>query len=153
MPPERSELVWAFVGNVIVAIGAGTLTVAAFVPSLPVVPDNFAVRITITGAGFIVFFWGYYISQAGTHRDPGAPLTNVFLPGPNGNDVTNEASVGVFELVRGGFVLAGALSLGASVRLFAVVIESWDPGTGVLAGCLAAFGYIFAHIGINWRVL
>ncbi len=153
MSVARHELVWAAVGNTVIALGAGTLSAAAFVPSLPVVPENFAVRTVVIAVGFAAFFWGYHISQAGTYRDSDEPLLNVFLPGSDSTKGMTSGNVGLFKLVRGGFVMAGALSLGGGVRLFALLIDSGDLMLGGFAGVATAIGYICAHIGINWRLL
>lgn len=149
MPPEWRAVVWAFVGSVVVAVGGGTATIAAFVPSLPVGPDTFAVRTLVVGTGFAVFFAGYHVSQAGTHRNPDEPLGMALLPVPVVRGDDTGGAVEPFAVFRGVSVLLGVFGLGAGLRLFAVTISAWDPTLGLLAGAVCAGGYICGHIGVN----
>lgn len=158
MIPEGRELFWALAGNVVVGFGAGTATLAAFAPSLPLLGDpHFAVRVATVSVGFAFFFAGYHVTQAGTHRDRSEPVLASLLPtggssadGPGADDT---ASANPLVAVRGAFVLLGVLGLGAGMRLFAMTIQSWDPTTGLLAGVVCITGYIFGHIGLNWVLL
>lgn len=158
MLPEPGELFWALLGNVVVGFGAGTATLAAFAPTLPLVGDPlFVVRVCAVSLGFAFFFAGYHITQAGTYRDPEEPLLSELAPMPTGGDGENGSArndtatgtVDLFLVFRGGFVLLGLLGLGAGMRLFAVTIQSWSPVLGGLAGLVCIGGYICGHIGIN----
>ncbi|MFC7074727.1 hypothetical protein ACFQJ7_08330 [Halovenus rubra] len=158
MYPQRRDVYWAVGGNVVVGFGAGTATLAAFAPSLPLFDTpHFALRVAIVSLGFAFFFAGYHITQAGTYRNRDEPLTTTLLPtasqaGEQANAKEN-ASTSPLVLLRGVFVLLGVLGLGAGMRLFAITIQSWDPATGLLAGLVCIGGYIFGHIGLNWVLL
>jgi len=154
------ELFWALAGNTVVGFGAGTATIAAFAPSLPVVGDpHFLVRTVIVSIGFAFFFAGYHITQAGTYRDTSEPLVTSLAPHVN-QSATDEnpnrnrsIKTNGMVVVRGIFIILGVLGLGAGMRLFAMTIESWDPMLGLLSGIVCISGYIFGHIGINWVLL
>ncbi|MFB6310954.1 MAG: hypothetical protein ABEH64_07205 [Salinirussus sp.] len=144
MKPDLDELGWAFIGTVVVGIGAGTATLAAFAPALPVVDGGHpAIRVGTVSVGFAIFFAGYGISQIGTHRDRSldavAPATGSVAPG--------------FLLLRAIAIVLGLIGLGAGMRLFALTIQAWDPVLGVATGVVCIVGYIFGHIGINGVVL
>lgn len=157
MFPEPSEFGWALAGNVVVGIGAGTATLAAFAPQLPIVDGgNSIVRVGVVSVGFAVFFAGYGISQAGTYRDPDEPLvpgvpTSV-SDGPVGPGA-DSGSLDPFLAVRGLFLILGVVGLGAGMRLFALTIRGWDPRLGLATGIVCIIGYIFGHVGINGGVL
>lgn len=165
MPPETRHVVWAFAGNLVVGFGAGTATLAAFAPSLPVFGDpHFVSRVAVVSIGFAFFFAGYHITQAGTYRDPDEPVLVSLLPtsvltrggvASDGSGVKT-SDTGKFTpiaAVRGTFVVLGVVGLGAGMRLFAITIESWDPMMGVLTGIVCIGGYIAGHIGLNWVLL
>lgn len=152
MAPTRPELGWALAGAVVVGIGAGTATLAAFAPSLPTGPENFLTRTIVVAIGYAIFFAGYHVTQVGTYRDPETPLLRAFLPAPAPADGTAGTTTPVVA-VRGLFVMLGVLGLGAGMRLFALTVQSWDPLFGVLAGAISIGGYICGHIGINWVLL
>lgn len=144
---------WALVGNVVVGVGAGTATLAAFTPSFPALGDpHFLVRTVIVSVGFAVFFAGYHVTQAGTYRDPNEPLLSS-SGGPDTavEDESAESSTAV--VVQGVFVALGVLGLGAGMRLFAMTIASWDPALGLLSGTVCIGGYIAGHIGLNGVLL
>lgn len=149
MALNRSELGWAVAGNIVVGVGAGTSTLAAFAPRLPLVADPHpAVRVSIVSIGFAVFFAGYGLSQAGTHRDPESSLVDELRP-----DVGTAGNVTGFDVVRGVSLLLGVVVLGGGMRLFALTIQFWDPTLGLLTGVVCIAGYIFGHIGINGVIL
>lgn len=154
------EVVWAFVGNVVVGFGAGTATISAFAPSLPVLGDpHFLLRSVIVSVGFAFFFAGYHITQAGTYRNAGDPLLESLLPTvglpakTKGSNPTRPMRANVIVIIRGVFILLGVLGLGAGMRLFAMTIESWDPLIGLISGIVCISGYICGHIGLNWVLL
>lgn len=176
MAPTRRELGWALAGAVVVGTGAGTATLAAFAPSLPAGPENFATRTLVVAIGYAIFFAGYHISQVGTYRNPETPLLLDLLPVPTSVDAAGASNAGVASdaadstnagagsdatagtttplvAVRGLFIILGVLGLGAGMRLFALTVQSWDPLFGVLAGTVSIGGYICGHIGINWVLL
>lgn len=151
--PDAADLGWALAGNVVIGIGAGTATLAAFAPTLPLVPGgNPAVRVAVVSLGFAVFFAGYGLSQAGTHRDPGESPLDALTPSgsdeapPLGGD---SGTIDPFLVFRGVFVVLGMLGLGAGMRLFALTITAWDPVLGVATGVVCILGYICGHVGIN----
>lgn len=152
MAPTRRELVWALAGAVIVGVGAGTATLAAFAPSLPAVPEHFATRAIVVAIGYAIFFAGYHVSQVGTYRDPERPLLRALFPTPAPTEATAGTTTPLVA-VRGLFVILGVLGLGAGMRLFALTVQSWDPLFGVLAGAISIGGYICGHIGVNWVLL
>lgn len=144
MSPDPAEVGWALAGNVVVGLGAGTATLAAFAPTLPVVDGSTpVVRVTVVSLGFAVFFAGYGVSQLGTHRDwsLGAAVPST------------AASVDAFLVLRAIAVLLGLVGLGAGMRLFALTIQGWDPVLGVATGVVCITGYVFGHVGINGVVL
>lgn len=154
---RRQEVFWAFVGNIVVGFGAGTATIAAFAPSLPVFDDpHFIFRTVIVSIGFAFFFAGYHITQAGTYRDSETSLLASLLPAvgsPQKTSGSTSAKANAIVLVRGVFIFLGVLGLGAGMRLFAMTIESWDPMIGLLSGVVCILGYICGHIGLNWVLL
>lgn len=152
---DPAELGWALAGNVVVGIGAGTATLAAFAPQLPLVDGgNPAIRVGVVSLGFAVFFAGYGLSQIGTYRDPRESLLDGLLPGGDGTAGGADAgSIDAFLALRGLFVVLGMVGLGAGMRLFALTIQGWDPVLGVATGVVCILGYIFGHIGINGVVL
>lgn len=156
MGPDADELLWALVGNVVIGIGAGTATAAAFAPTLPVVPSHWATRVAVVSAGFAVFFAGYGLTQAGTYRNPDesllASLTPRF-PATGGTTSQDRRSLDVFLAVRGVFLVVGVVGLGAGMRLFALTIQSWDGTLGVATGLVCIGGYICGHIGMNGVVI
>ena len=150
MLPDTRELGWALAGNVVIGVGAGTATLAAFAPTLPLVDGgNPVVRVGVVAAGFAVFFAGYGLSQTGTYRDPDEPL----LPSIGGDEPSDAGSVDPFLAVRGLFLFLGLVGLGGGMRLFALTIGGWDARLGVATGVVCILGYIFGHIGINGGVL
>lgn len=151
MLPTSREVAWALAGNVVIAVGAGTATLAAFAPSQPVGPDTFATRTLVIALGYAMFFAGYHISQAGLYRDRTQSLVASLVPAPLTPSTAGTANP--FVAVRGLFILLGVLGLGAGLRLFAMTIESWDPTLGLLAGVVSIVGYICGHIGINWVLI
>jgi hypothetical protein len=154
MLPTPRELGWALAGNVVIGIGAGTATLAAFAPTLPVVDGgNSVVRVSVVSLGFAVFFAGYGLSQTGTYRDPDEPLVPPASRGDPSSDSTGAGSIDPFLAARGLFLVCGLLGLGAGMRLFALTIRGWDPVLGVLTGVVCILGYIFGHVGINGGVL
>jgi len=163
MGSDTRALVWALLGNVVVGFGAGTATLAAFSPALPLVGSPpFVVRVTIVSIGFAFFFAGYHVTQTGTYRDPDEPLPGALLPSSSGagdrSDPGTPAGddsgrVDPLTLFRGGFILLGVFGLGAGMRLFALTIGSWDPLLGVATGFVCIGGYICGHIGINGVLL
>jgi hypothetical protein len=158
MSPQWREFFWALAGNVVVGFGAGTATLAAFAPTLPLFgTPHFALRVAIVSVGFAFFFAGYHVTQAGTYRNRDEPLVASLLPTAGGSPekptADNNAGTNPLVLLRGGFVLLGVLGLGAGMRLFAMTIESWDPMMGLLAGVVCILGYICGHIGLNWVIL
>jgi hypothetical protein len=155
MSSDPAELGWALAGNVVVGIGAGTATLAAFAPSLPLVDGgNPAVRVGVVSLGFAVFFAGYGLTQAGTYRDPGESLLEGLRPGGDEPGTgRNAGSIDPFMVLRGSFVVLGMVGLGAGMRLFALTIQGWDPVLGVATGVVCILGYIFGHVGINGVVL
>jgi hypothetical protein len=160
MFPEKREVLWAFAGNLVVGFGAGTATLAAFAPSLPLFQaPPFVLRVLIVSIGFAFFFAGYHITQAGTYRDLDKPIVHSLAPIPaSANELENKTEPsrvylnGVVAL-RGFFVVLGVVALGAGMRLFAIAIESWDPRLGVLTGVVCIGGYISGHIGLNWMLI
>ena len=164
---ELDEVAWALAGNVVVGLGAGTATLAAFAPSLPVVDGgNPVLRVGVVSIGFALFFAGYRLSQAGTHRNPEESLRESFLPsngdadtadqrppGGAGTATSDSGSTTVILAVRGVFVVLGVVGLGAGMRLFALTIETWSGTLGVATGVVCITGYIFGHLGMNWVVL
>ena len=160
MWPDTRALLWALLGNVVVGFGAGTATLAAFSPTLPVVGSPpFVVRVSIVSIGFAFFFAGYHVTQTGTYRDPDESLRDAVVPSagdrpdsgaPGGSE---SGRVDPLMLFRGGFVLLGVFGLGAGMRLFALTIGSWDPVLGVATGFVCIGGYICGHIGINGVLL
>lgn len=154
---ERRVLLWALVGNIVVGFGAGTATLAAFSPTLPLFDSpHFVFRVLIVSIGFALFFAGYHITQAGTYRDPNDSLRGALLPGPDaGNSGAQSRSKSDSNgsdpviLLRSGFILMGVFGLGAGMRLFALTIASWDPVLGGTTGLVCIGGYICGHIGIN----
>jgi hypothetical protein len=153
MFPQSRELGWALAGNLVVGVGAGTATLAAFAPQLPVVDGaNPAVRVGVVSLGFAIFFAGYGVSQIGTYRDPAEPLVDTTLMAADGGTVS-PASIDPFLAVRGLFLVLGVVGLGAGMRLFALTIRGWDPVLGIATGVVCILGYIFGHVGINGGVL
>lgn len=152
MAPTERELGWALAGAAVVGAGAGTATLAAFAPSLPAGPENFATRTIVVAIGYAIFFAGYHVSQVGTYRDPERPLLQALVPATAPTDATAGTATPLVA-VRGVFVILGVLGLGAGMRLFALTVQSWDPLFGVLAGAISIGGYICGHIGINWVLL
>lgn len=134
-----------------VGFGAGTATLAAFSPTLPVVDgSNPAIRVGVVSLGFAFFFAGYHLTQVGTYLDPGESFVSAFVPVPDDEPgATDSGGLDALLLARGGFVLAGVVGLGAGMRLFALTIENWSGTLGLAAGVVCIVGYIFGHIGIN----
>ena len=162
MWPDSRAVLWALLGNVVVGFGAGTATLAAFSPTLPVVGSPpFVVRVSIVSIGFAFFFAGYHVTQTGTYRDPDEPLSGAVLPSAGGDNRSDPGAPGGSEsgrvdpltLFRGGFILLGVFGLGAGMRLFALTIGSWNPVLGVATGFVCIGGYICGHIGINGVLL
>jgi hypothetical protein len=162
MRPDTRALVWALLGNAVVGFGAGTATLAAFSPTLPVVGSPpFVVRVSIVSVGFAFFFAGYHVTQAGTYRDPDEPLRAAVLPTASGDEPSEPGTpagqdsgrLDPLALFRGGFIFLGVFGLGAGMRLFALTISSWDPVLGVATGFVCIGGYICGHIGINGVLL
>ncbi|CCQ34658.1 hypothetical protein HLRTI_001634 [Halorhabdus tiamatea SARL4B] len=154
MLPELRELFWAVAGNLVVGFGAGTATLSAFSPSLPLLDgSNPAIRVGVVSIGFAFFFAGYHLTQVGTYLDPDESFASAFVPVPDDQPhelgATDSGGVDGVLLARGGFVLVGVVGLGAGMRLFALTIQSWDATLGVAAGVVCIGGYIFGHIGIN----
>lgn len=155
MVPEGEELLWALAGNVVVGVGAGTATVAAFTPSLPAVPSHWTVRVAIISVGFAVFFAGYRLSQAGTHRDPDESLVESLTPDATtrGGDAPSATSIAGFQVLRGAFLVLGIVGLGAGMRLFALTIQTWSGTLGIATGLVCIGGYICGHIGMNGVII
>lgn len=155
MFPKPRELGWALAGNLVIGIGAGTATLAAFAPNLPVVDGgNSVIRVSVVSLGFAVFFAGYGLSQTGTYRDPDEPLVSpASTSGDHSAASPGAGSIDPFLAARGLFLVFGLLGLGAGMRLFALTIRGWDPVLGVLTGVVCILGYIFGHVGINGGVL
>lgn len=153
MVPDRSELFWTLSGNLVVGLGAGTATNAAFAPTLPLVDDpHFLVRVSIVSLGFALFFAGYHITQAGMYRSPGESLGETLVPGTG----DGTATAGRFDpvlAIRATAILAGVFLLGAGMRLFAMTIDTWSATFGLMSGVVCIGGYICGHIGINWRMI
>ncbi len=156
MFPEPRELGWALAGNLVVGIGAGTATLAAFAPQLPILDGgNPVIRVSVVSVGFAIFFAGYGLSQAGTYSDPDESAMDA-LTGPSSGEspsAPNSGSIDPFQVVRGLFLVLGVVGLGAGMRLFALTIRGWDPRLGVATGVVCILGYIFGHVGINGGVL
>lgn len=154
MFPDFEELAWALAGNVVIGFGAGTATLAAFAPRLPVIDgSNPAIRVGVVSVGFAFFFAGYRLSQIGTYRDAEESLFTAFVPDPvfsgNASGRDTAGKVNGFLVLRGLFVVLGVVGLGAGMRLFALTIQSWSSTLGVLTGVVCIVGYIFGHIGMN----
>lgn len=156
MQTEPQALFWALFGNTVVGFGAGTATLAAFSPTVPLLESPHPIsRVLIISIGFAFFFAGYHITQAGTYRDPADPLHVALLPGVSGsqapedaaNQESDQSSAAV--VVRGMFIVIGVVGLGAGMRLFALTIASWNPTLGGATGLVCIGGYICGHIGIN----
>ena len=156
MLPDADELFWALAGNLVIGFGAGTATLAAFAPTLPVVDGgNPILRVGTVSIGFAFFFAGYRLSQTGTHRDHQESLMAAFTPDEVpavGADGT-AGSVDPFLVARGVFLVLGIVGLGAGMRLFALTIQSWSSTLGVACGVVCITGYVFGHIGMNGVVL
>lgn len=154
MLPDPDDLLWAFLGNLVVGVGAGTATLAAFAPSLPVVGEAHpAIRVAAVSLGFGVFFAGYHISQVGTYRDPDESVLAALLPANGDAEPTADGGSTASTVLRGVFVLLGVVGLGAGMRLFALTIDAWSGTLGVLTGVVCIGGYICGHIGINGVLL
>ena len=154
MSVDPADLAWALAGNVVVGVGAGTATLAAFAPTLPGIGGpNPALRVGVVSLGFAVFFAGYGLSQVGTHRDPGESLLAALAPSTDDGLGGEGGAIDPFLALRGLFIVLGMLGLGAGMRLFALTIEGWDPVLGVATGVVCIGGYIFGHVGINGVVL
>lgn len=152
MLPDADALLWALLGNLVVGLGAGTATLAAFSPSLPVVgAAHPAIRVGVVSVGFGMFFAGYHISQVGTYRDPNESVLAALLP--TTGDPTDDGGSTAATVFRGGFVVLGVVGLGAGMRLFALTIQAWNGTLGVLTGVVCIGGYICGHIGINGVLL
>lgn len=152
MAPRADEVAWALAGNLVVGIGAGTATYAAFQSELPLVGHQpFAVRVVLVAVGFGLFFAGYRVSQAGTYRDGDESIVESFRPEVEGHP--ESGSVDAFLLLRGGFVLLGVVGLAVGMILFALTIRTWDPYNGLLAGLVCIGGYISGHVGMNSSLL
>lgn len=154
MLPEPKALLWALAGNLVIGIGAGTATLSAFSPSLPLLDgSNPAIRVGVVSVGFAIFFAGYHLTQVGTYLDHDESFVSEFVPvaddQPGEPDASDSGGVDGVLLARGGFVVLGVVGLGAGMRLFALTIQSWDATLGVAAGVVCIGGYIFGHIGIN----
>lgn len=158
MLPKKRRLFWALAGNLVVGFGAGTATNAAFAPSLPVIANpHFAVRVGIVSLGFAFFFAGYHITQAGIYRSSDESQLGALVPkvgtGTKGEVKGNFVTFDPVLALRGASLLAGVVLLGAGMRLFALTIESWSATLGLLTGVVCILGYIFGHIGINWKLI
>jgi hypothetical protein len=155
MSVDAADLGWALAGNVVVGIGAGTATLAAFAPELPVISGpNPALRVAVVSLGFAVFFAGYGLSQLGTHRHPDESVVDALVPSSGGEGIGGDGgTVDPFLALRGLFIVLGMVGLGTGMRLFALTIEGWDPVLGVATGVVCIVGYIFGHVGINGVVL
>lgn len=155
--PELRTLGWALAGNSVIGIGAGTATLVAFAPTLPVLErPHFVIRACLVAVGFALFFSGYHVTQAGTYRDRSNRIRTSLLPDPLTSEQQRSTENGPSRpllAVRGACIVVGVLALGAGMRLFAMTIQSWDASLGVLTGVVCITGYIFGHIGINWVVL
>lgn len=158
MPNLVRALYWALIGNVIIGFGAGTATLAAFSPSLPLLNSpHFILRVTIVSIGFAFFFAGYHATQVGTYRDEDESVRVAMLPDPILGMIGEEGSLsgngsgGIDHhlLLRGMFIITGVFGLGAGMRLFALTIQAWSPVLGVVTGFVCIAGYIAGHIGIN----
>lgn len=162
MRPDTHALFWALLGNVVVGFGAGTATLAAFSPTLPLVGSPpFVIRVTIVSVGFAFFFAGYHVTQTGTYRDPDESVPSAVLPssdagtrpGQGTSTRRDSGRVDPLTLFRGAFIVLGVFGLGAGMRLFALTIGSWSPVLGVATGFVCIGGYICGHIGINGVLL
>lgn len=165
MFPDGRELLWALAGNSVVGFGAGTATLAAFAPSLPLLGEpHFTVRVAVVSVGFAFFFAGYHITQSGTYRSPDrsllaslapAPIAPSEAEGPNRtpDDSRATGSLDPVVVARALFILLGVVGLGAGMRLFALTINSWNPTLGVVTGVVCIGGYIAGHIGLNWTLI
>lgn len=155
MGPDVESIAWAIVGNVVIGVGAGTATLAAFAPGIPFVDaSNPAVRVGVVSAGFALFFAGYRLTQSGTYRNPEEPLSAAFLPSSetihtNSTQSQNSGGASLFMFLRGVFVVIGVVGLGAGMRLFALTIQTWSGTLGIATGTVCILGYIFGHIGMN----
>lgn len=148
MLPSLREIFWALTGNIVVGIGAGTATLAAFSPTVPAVDgSNPIIRVAVVSVGFAFFFAGYRFTQAGTHRDPDEPLLSAFVS----DDVAGSSpgTNSAFLAIRGVFIVIGVVGLGAGMRLFALTIQSWSVQLGITCGVVCILGYIAGHIGMN----
>lgn len=154
MLSDSEALFWALAGNLVIGIGAGTATLSAFSPSLPLLDgSNPAIRVGVVSIGFAIFFAGYHLTQVGTYLDPDESFVSAFVPVPDDDsaepDATDSGGVDGVLLARGGFVVLGVVGLGAGMRLFALTIQNWSGTLGLAAGVVCIGGYIFGHIGIN----
>lgn len=158
---------WALAGTLVVGVGAGTATYAAFQPALPLVGrPPAAVRVGVVAAGFALFFAGYRLSQVGTYRDGGGSLVESLRPAVGlrsgaaelrpwavaprpGSVAPRPGSVDAGRAVRAGFVVLGVVGLAAGMVLFAETIRTWDPYSGLLAGLVSFGGYVAGHVGLN----
>lgn len=145
----RGEVVgWALAGNVVVGLGAGTATLAAFQETLPLLGSQpLPVRVVVVAVGFALFFAGYRITQAGTYRDSGESLLGAMGLGGGHVDVDG------FLLARGVVTVMGVVGLALGMTLFAQAIATQSLGTGFLSGLVCIGGYIFGHIGMNGTLL
>lgn len=126
---------WLVAGSLLVTAGSGLAGVYAF--------EN---RVSVVAVGFLLFFVGYRTAQFGVHRDHETPLGDALR--------RSLRSAARRERARRGACLAvGLVGIAYGVTLFSQTIVDPDLSRAAFSGLWSIGGYMFAHVGMNERLL
>ncbi|KAB1190670.1 MULTISPECIES: hypothetical protein [Haloferax] len=119
--------VWTVVGSIFIAVGSTVAALAAFED-----------RVSVVLFGFLVFIFGYGVSQLGTYS-----------AWTERDELLGNTSVGWHQALRGGLLVAGWIGIAFGVTLFTQTILRPSLQKAVLSGLTSITGYMAAHVGIN----
>ena len=129
------KFLWLTVGTLYITVGAAVAGIYAFQGAI--------LPVTV---GFVLFFVGYRLSQFGVYRWPEESLRRTV------SDTVHSLKTS-HGLKQTSALAIGAVGIGYGVTLFSQTILDPDLLAAAAAGVASIVGYMFAHIGMNGRVL
>jgi len=125
-PEQLRRIFWVALGGVILCYGGALAAVSAFREHL-----------IFVATGFVLFVYGYRVSQFGVHGDR---LRRALVP--TVRDAPRLLTVGIGILVG---------SYGGTIGAQAIIDP--EPFAMLVSGVLMVAGYIITHIAINEAIL
>ncbi|WP_267643323.1 hypothetical protein [Haloarchaeobius amylolyticus] len=117
-----SDAFWVVLGSLVIAAGSTIAGLYAFEG-----------RVALVMAGFLLFTWGYQLSQHGVHRG------GIRFGGLETSRLIRRATL----------LVIGWIGIAFGVTLFAQTILDPSLSNAAFSGVSSIGGYMFAHVGIN----